>query len=213
MLLGLSLLSILTTATCLTVPSPATLNSTISTTWGLPEYRCVNDYSWRSSQFYPDACRAAFEHAHYIEASHLRQKFEFLSNGEMPLTRYPRMETPRRYNMRGCTVAIVMLSFYGPDDLPGQDPLRRRYDRSVTTFEKIFRAGQFVYEGCVAYGRPQGPGWNNAGTRHSVGIFFWTTNSEMDNRISGGPWPHAITTFGTSNITNITNMTGLIASS
>ncbi len=28
----------------------------------------------------------------------------------------------------------------------------------------------------------------SVGTRHSVGIFFWTTNSEMDIRISNGPW-------------------------
>ena len=28
----------------------------------------------------------------------------------------------------------------------------------------------------------------HVGSRRSVGIFIWTTNSEMDNRISGGPW-------------------------
>ena len=47
------------------------------------------------------------------------------------------------------------------------------------------------------------------GSRHSVGIFFWTTNSEMDNRISGGPW--------LSNATRPTfeawNSTALVASS
>lgn len=63
----------------------------------------------------------------------------------------------------GCTVAIVMLSFFDQDDLPGQPPTRTRYSNDVTTFNKIWRAGQFAYEVCVQYGRPPGPGWNNAG--------------------------------------------------
>lgn len=110
----------------------------------------------------------------------------------------------------GCTVAIVMLSFFNPEDLPGQPPARTRYSHSVTTFNNIWRAGQFVFENCIQYRRSPEPGWNNAGeglsnlagycgrrafttmrlagSRHSVGIFFWATNSEMDIRISHGPW-------------------------
>ena len=130
---------------------------------GLPEYQCVNDQSWSADRFYPWACLAAFEHAKSVEASVLRTKFEFLPNNAPPQTRYPRMDTPRRYNVGGCTVAIVLLDFFGPDDLPGQPPGRRRYDRSVTTFNTIFQAGQFVKEGCIQYGRRPSPGWNNAG--------------------------------------------------
>ena len=127
----------------------------------------------------------------------------------------------------GCTVAIVLLNQLRLEDLPGQPPNRRIYDRSVTTFNKIFAAGQFVYEVCVLYGRPRSPewsngspGWNNAGkafhdrsmnvrllitisvgSRHSVGLFIWTTNSEMDIRISNGPWYNANNTLESVNST------------
>lgn len=56
-----------------------------------------------------------------------------------------------------------MLSHFGPDDLPGQPPARTRYPRDVATFHDILRAGQYVYEACVKYGRPPQAGWNNAG--------------------------------------------------
>ncbi len=130
----------------------------------------------------------------------------------------------------GCTVAIVMLSFFNPEDLPGQPPARTRYSHSVTTFNDVWRAGQFVFENCIVHGRRSEPGWNNAGEgpshggiacrrrqvttvqlagrRQSVGIFFWATNSEMDIRISNGPWRGlqfngSLETWNTSSILDI----------
>ena len=43
------------------------------------------------------------------------------------------------------------------------------------------------------------------GSRRSIGIFIWTTNSEMDNRISGGPWldHNNNTTFDGFNMTGL----------
>lgn len=159
---------------------------------GLPEYQCVSLSSWTADRFNDaSACGEAFTYAKTIESVHKTTRFEFLPTHHPPSTRYPRMDTPRRYTKRGCTVAIVMLSSFPDDDLPpGQPPGRKRYDSTVTTFERVWEAGQYVWECCVEYGRPgPTPGWNNAGWyRKSVGIFFWSTNSDMDNRISGGPW-------------------------
>ena len=113
-----------------------------------------------------------------------------------------------------------MLNHFRTEDLPGQPPTRHVYDSSVTTYNEIFAAGQMVYEFCVHYGRVPLPGWNNAGkafhdrsintrslitisvgSRHSVGVFIWTTNSEMDIRISNGPWYNANNTLATVNST------------
>ena len=93
------LLLLLGSAMSLTLPTPIELNVSVPNA-GLPEHQCVNDQSWRGDSFHPDACRAAWEYAQEIEGSRINQKFEFLSNGELPLTRYQGMETPRRYNMR-----------------------------------------------------------------------------------------------------------------
>ncbi|KAL9003088.1 MAG: hypothetical protein Q9188_004023 [Gyalolechia gomerana] len=158
---------------------------------GLPEYQCVSLPSWTANRFNdPSACLEAFTYARTIESAHPNTKFEFLPTNHPPSTRYPRMDTPRRYTKRGCTVAIIMLSSFPDDDLPpGQPPQRRRYESSVTTFNAVWRAGQYVWECCVEYGRPgPTPGWNCAGWRRSVGVFFWATYSEMDIKISGGPW-------------------------
>ena len=184
-----------TVAPLTTLPVTASLNlSPTNNSLSLPDYRkCVNLPSWSDNRFDPFVCRQAFEYARSVESPHLNRKFEFLPNNEPPRTRYERMETPRRYNMGensgsiglsadtvvsmdmltkhttgGCTVAIVMLSFFNPQDLPGQPADRRRYDHSVTTFGRIFDAGRFVKECCVQYGRPPTPGWNYAGKSYQM---------------------------------------------
>ncbi|KAL9027801.1 MAG: hypothetical protein Q9196_003734, partial [Gyalolechia fulgens] len=137
---------------------------------GLPEYRCVPLPSWTANRFDDlSACREAFTYARSIESAHADVTFEFLPNYHPASSRYPRVDTPRRYTKRGCTVAIVMLSSFPDDGLPpGQPPGRRRYESSVTTFNAIWRAGQFVWECCVQWGRPRPmPGWNCVGRRKS----------------------------------------------
>ncbi|KAL9599798.1 MAG: hypothetical protein Q9219_003584 [cf. Caloplaca sp. 3 TL-2023] len=179
--------------TCQRSPStdPSNIPDTNPIFPGLPEYQCVDLPSWSANRFNnAPACRDAFNYAKEIESSRSREKFEFLPNNQRPSTRrYARMDTPRRYTKRGCTVAIAMLDHFPLDLLPGQRRDRYRWSHDVLSFEEVWRKGQFVWECCVQYGRPgPQPGWNNAGPKKSVGIFFWAENSEMDIRISGGPW-------------------------
>ena len=129
----------------------------------------------------------------------------------------------------GCTVAIVTLGTMDIDDLPGQSPERERKRAAVTTFRDLYNAGQLVYEYCVHYGRRPEAGWNYAGRdsqstdksfpatiaialeadnivgrSHSVGIFFWATDSEMDNKFNGRPWPdNPAEILQASNTTNL----------
>ena len=62
-----------------------------------------------------------------------------------------------------CTLAIVMVDFFPPGSLPGQDPFSHyEYtDTDVATFQDLWLAADFI-ETCCLRGE-QMPGWALAG--------------------------------------------------
>ena len=148
-----------------------------------PHVACTTSIDWVGDQFNNEQCRAAIQRLFNAEVSvHGGTEFEFLSAGAIPFTSNPVMRTPRKYivgqshsDVVGvilgadeepsgrCTLAIVMLEFFPPGSLPGQDPWGPRDypDTDVASFQDLWLASDLIETCCLQSRRS--PGWALAG--------------------------------------------------
>ena len=111
-----------------------------------------------------------------------------------------------------------MLSFFKWGDLPGEDP---RYpppgvipNTDVASFREIWAVAQSLELCCLTLRRSLG--WGSIGRYRSIGIFIWSTSSEMNDHVPRGgrglgPWMGADlavnATFQWNSLFNISSAT------
>lgn len=87
-----------------------------------------------------------------------------------------------------CTVAVVMLSFFEWGDLPGEDPrlppLIDAPDSDLANFHEIWGLARRLEMWCLAM-RGQ-LGWARVGRQGGIGIFLWSTKSQMNRHVPRG---------------------------
>ncbi|KAL2050063.1 hypothetical protein ABVK25_009673 [Lepraria finkii] len=117
-----------------------------------PDYSCTNDYDWIGDGYNYEDCRAAVQRLYNVEvAQYGGREYEFLPHGGTNQTQKPTMETPRRYTVGQCTLAIVMMDFFQEGELPGEDPSGQYIysNTEVTSFEDLWLAAGLVEMNCV----------------------------------------------------------------
>lgn len=152
-----------------------------------PHFECTTSVDWVGDGYNNEDCRAAIQRLYNIEVTkHGNTEFEFLLPGAIPYTSNPVMQTPRRYSVGKCTLAIVMLDFFPPGSLPGQDPSGHDVysDTDVASFQGLWLAADYVEICCLQ--SQHTPGWALVGERDSLGVFIWTTNSAEDREVPKG---------------------------
>lgn len=154
---------------------------------GPPHFECTASVDWRGDGFNREDCRAAVQRLYNVEVTkHGSKEFEFLLPGAIPYTSNPVMQTPRRYSVGKCTLAIVMLEFFPHGSLPGQDPFSPHIyaDTDVASFQDLWLAADFIEICCLQ--SQHTPGWALVGEHESLGVFVWTTNSAEDREVPKG---------------------------
>ncbi|CAD6592865.1 MAG: hypothetical protein ASARMPREDX12_006535 [Alectoria sarmentosa] len=151
-------------------------------------FECTTSIDWVGDGYNNEDCRAAVQRLYNVEVTkHGYAEFEFLLPGAIPYTSNPVMQTPRRYTVGKCTLAIVMMDFFPPGSLPGQDPFHHHVfaDTDLSSFQKIWLAADLIEICCLQ--SQHTPGWALVGERDSLGVFIWTVNSAEDREVPQGP--------------------------
>ncbi|KAL8627492.1 hypothetical protein Q9189_006805 [Teloschistes chrysophthalmus] len=74
-----------------------------------------------------------------------------------------------------------------PLGLPGSIP-HGTEDVDKTTFREIYHVARTLEDRCVAKGgRPGKLGWGAVGSKKSLGVFLWATESTMNHDLPHGP--------------------------
>ena len=146
---------------------------------------CLEDDTWMLPKLDGEECVNAVERLYYTDVlRHEKRQFEFLAANTSPSSRIlASAYTPRRYTIGRCTVAVVMLVDF-PDSqlLPGQPP-GPHPPRAKTSFEQLWGAAGRIVLACI---RPEGfAGWEVVGRQNAIGVFVWSTGSEIDRAVGG----------------------------
>lgn len=152
-----------------------------------PHFECTTSIDWVGDGYNNEDCRATVQRLYTVEVTkHHDTEFEFLLPGAMPYTSNPVMQTPRRYSVGKCTLAIVMLETFPHGSLPGQDPFSRHdyTDTDLASFQDLWLAADHIELCCLEFQHT--PGWALVGERDSIGVFIWTTNSAEDREVPQG---------------------------
>lgn len=88
-----------------------------------------------------------------------------------------------------------MLSFFKWGELPGEDPRHPPEgvipNTDLTSFREIWAVAQRLEMCCLSFRRALG--WGPVGRYRSIGVFIWSTSSEMNSHVPRGvggmgPW-------------------------
>ena len=75
-----------------------------------------------------------------------------------------------------------MLDYFRPRTLPGS-PSFHLGSSDTATFDSIWKAAKAVENKCLLPNRK--PGWQPVGTKGSIGVFLWATDSEINQQVTG----------------------------
>ncbi|KAL2036763.1 hypothetical protein N7G274_010487 [Stereocaulon virgatum] len=171
-----------------------------------PEFACTNDYDWIGDEYNRENCQAALQRLYNIDvARYGGLEYEFLPPGAENQSANPPMQTPRRYTVGQCTLAIVMMTFFPSGALPGEDPSGQYSyrDTEVTSFEALWLAAARVEVNClVKRTLSHMVGWAPAGPSHSIGVFIWGTSSYQNRRVPPSIPPGHLAILEPSNTTS-----------
>lgn len=152
------------------------LSSKILTLTEMDANQCSNSISWFGSGLKSIDCIGAVQLLYDREVTYWKeQDFEFIS-AKVKGRSIPWQRTPRKYSVGRvfscctlwdwiglptktagtCTLAIVMLNFFAPGELPGTDE-GPHASRDVTTFYDIWQAARQIETACLV--REGKPGW------------------------------------------------------
>lgn len=147
--------------------------------------RCSSSRDWRAYGFLIEDCFTAIQRIYIDEVVRKspHEVYEFIAEGTYPKTRNPSVRTPSQYIVNSCTLSIVMLDWFGSRvSLPGSGP--GAYEQSDTaTFRDIYGAARVVEQDCLLPTRR--PGWEAVGSRSSIGVFLWATDSSINHQLIG----------------------------
>lgn len=148
------LLAALPTLTHLASSSPLVLLPTTNISAPAPNLQCIDSPDWATLTFVPEDCYLALENFHTREVEFYESMMlEFLAANIAPS--FPSLfaqTTPRKYEYKTCTMAIVMLR-----DLPGEPlPVTRFPKSDLSTYLSIGIAAKNVLQVCLSPVRGKG---------------------------------------------------------
>lgn len=159
---------------------------------------CDSRSDWTASNFLKEDCFKSVLDVYLQDyRPHPQSKFKFYASLFPPPPGSNMIQTPRRYTTKSCTLALVMLYKFGSTELPGTfKPGHARTD--FAAFEEIYTAARKMESNCiVGHGQTSRLAWEPVGETKSIGVFFWATNSRINND------PRYADTVNTINLTQI----------
>ncbi|CAF9933413.1 hypothetical protein IMSHALPRED_009348 [Imshaugia aleurites] len=147
--------------------------------------RCSSSQDWQAYAFLVEDCFVAVQRIYFEGILHKNpdEVYEFLAPGTHPRTRNSFVRTPAQYTVESCTLSIIMLDWFGHRaPLPGRGP--GGYESSDTaTYRQVYDAAREVEADCLLPTRR--PGWEVVGSKSSIGVFLWATNSVINDQVIG----------------------------
>ncbi|KAL8762421.1 MAG: hypothetical protein Q9184_001588 [Pyrenodesmia sp. 2 TL-2023] len=183
-LLFFYLLHFTTARPATTTTANLTLDATLPQT--IP-VECVSAASWKAPSFIKEDCYVAvqdlYKWDYRWQPDNLMTFFSGFVTHRTDLT----VHTPKRYVecvgivKATCTLALVTLNSFGAFELPGR--LRHGIQPvDKATYREVYQAARALEEQCVAPGgRPANVGWTVVGSRRSLGVFLWATESKAQS--------------------------------
>lgn len=186
-------------------------NASLATASNELDTYCTRYPAWLSPSFAREDCLEAIERLQYSDyATYTNRRLEFSNRETQRTTRFPKIDTPRRYTISTCTIFVAMLWDF-PDQpplppLPGAASHPGPFEKSqVTSFKALYLTAKAVVLNC--YGLPHTPvGWQPAGLgeKLNIGVFVMATDSLLAQNIAAVNYEEA----ATSNLQNLTQRRG-----
>ncbi|KAL8686615.1 MAG: hypothetical protein Q9218_006985 [Villophora microphyllina] len=167
---------------------------------------CDSNPTWIARNFLKEDCYVSVLDMFLQDyRPHPKSKFEFYSSLYPAPAGSDRIQTPKRYTTKSCTLALVMLYNFKSAELPGV--YKAGHARMDTaTFSEIYSTAQRMEANCiVGQGQASRLAWEPVGQTKSLGVFFWATDSVINH---DSRFPHFL--GGDTNV-NVTALTSLLA--
>ncbi|CAL8574078.1 hypothetical protein XPA_000051 [Xanthoria parietina] len=159
---------------------PLTIPGTLDTNLGVAD--CDSKPDWTARNFLKEDCYVSVLDMFLQDyRSHPQAKFEFYSSLYPAPPGSNRLQTPKRYTTKSCTLALVMLYNFKSAELPGTFRSGHLHTE-LATFGEIYKTAQRLQRNCIV-GQGQGGrlAWEPVGPTRSLGVFFWATDSEINH--------------------------------
>lgn len=179
--------------------APTTAPVSLPADDALSTYYCSDSPAWSGPSFYPKDCAAAMAQFFLQELLvHGDVLFEFLAVGARQRTRYPPQNMPEKFTYGTCTMAIVMLVAFYPEELPGIPPSTVFSLMDVASYADVWNAVREVMDNCISRYLATNEtmqesggginflsqtGWSAIGSEGAIGVFLWDTSSTINQRI------------------------------
>ncbi|KAL8989813.1 MAG: hypothetical protein Q9177_001383 [Variospora cf. flavescens] len=125
---------------------------------------CDSRPDWSAANFLKEDCYNSVLDVFLQDyRPHAKAKFNFYSSIIPPPPGSNRIQTPRRYTTKSCTLVLVMLYRFGFAELPGT--VRGGHALTeLATFEEIYKAARRLEEKCIlGQGQTSGLAWEPVG--------------------------------------------------
>lgn len=148
---------------------------------------CTANSDWVGTGFLKDSCDAALSRMYVTEVARYQGRMmEFAAPDVFPPMPPPSMPTPRNFTVGecnayainetlhlqiterkgSCVLAVVMLSDFGPENLPSERGLDSPLGSDQTGWNDIYSAASDLISRCV--GRRRTPGWTVVGAQDNL---------------------------------------------
>ncbi|KAL8731702.1 MAG: hypothetical protein Q9181_004213 [Wetmoreana brouardii] len=138
----------------------------------LNDATCNSDPTWTAKSFLKEDCYVSVLDMFLQDyRPHPQLKFEFYSSLYPPPPESNKIQTPKRYTTKSCTLALVMLYSFNSAELPGSfRPGHAHTD--MATFREIYFAAQRLERNCiVGRGQTSRLGWEPVG-KSAISLFI-----------------------------------------
>ena len=174
--------------------------------------RCAHNPDWAAAQCNFKHCVAALQQVWILEKFYNGIEYEFCGHGQRPRTRLEKRIAPQIFKAGkshtssiadrtpvnkgsllpgSCTIAVINLSHFPPDQLPGR-PFNHYPETGVAAYSEIFHAAEMVLEKCKLIHCTAG--WQPVGNiAQGLGVFVWATESKTMRIMSEQSQEEAIT--------------------
>ncbi len=118
--------------------------------------RCTSLDEWVKPRYIEEDCNHVVHNIFGPEVERYGDiELEFVDLGTAPSGQFRFMQTPRKYRFRSCTMAIVMLDFFIPGEVPGtgRGPFP---NKDISTLRQAFTAARNVLHLCLQIRRELG---------------------------------------------------------
>ncbi|KAI4270687.1 MAG: hypothetical protein L6R38_007052 [Xanthoria sp. 2 TBL-2021] len=143
---------------------------------------CDSKPDWTARNFLKEDCYVSVLDMFLQDyRPHPQAKFDFYSSFYPAPPGSNRLQTPKRYTTKSCTLALVMLYNFKSAELPGTFRTGHLHSE-LATFGEIYTTAQRLQRNCIV-GQGQGGrlAWEPVGQTKSLGVFFWATDSEINH--------------------------------